>query len=86
MVDETACSALLNRGASLLAVGVHAVGGEFRKGDVVEIRCGGRPVGRGVVNYSSEDLKRIAGKKSAEIESIIGKARQVVDREKLVLD
>ena len=85
-INERARDALLKNGASLLAVGVVGAKGEFAKGEVVEITCGGRPVGRGKCNYSSKQLLSIAGKKKAEIAALLGKAEEVVDRENLVVN
>jgi len=84
-VNERAREALLRNGASLLAVGVVSVSGEFSKGDVVEIRCGNELIGRGKSNYSSGQLISIAGKKRDEIAKMLGKAEEVVDRENLVI-
>ncbi|MDO8339247.1 MAG: glutamate 5-kinase [Candidatus Burarchaeum sp.] len=85
-INERARDALLKNGASLLAVGVVGVKGEFEKGEVVEIRCGAALVGRGKCNYSAKQLLSIAGKKKAEIAALLGKAEEVVDRENLVFN
>jgi glutamate 5-kinase len=54
-LDEGAVRALRERKASLLAAGVHRVGGDFRTGDVVELRGpGGEAVGRGIVFWDAE--------------------------------
>ena len=63
-VDEGAERALRERGTSLLPVGVVQVEGEFEAGDAVEVRCDGRSVGKGIVNYSAEELRRIRGLKT----------------------
>ena len=62
-VDEGAERALRERGTSLLPVGVVGVEGNFEAGDAVEIRCDGRAVGKGIVNYSAE---RAAADQGAE--------------------
>ena len=62
-VDEGAERALRERGTSLLPVGVVEVEGEFEAGDAVEVRCDGRAVGKGIVNYSAE---RAAADQGAE--------------------
>ena len=49
IVDEGAERALRERGTSLLPVGVVEVEGDFEAGDAVEVRCDGRPVGKGIV-------------------------------------
>ena len=48
-VDDGAERALRERGTSLLPVGVVEVEGDFEAGDAVEVRCDGRPVGKGIV-------------------------------------
>ena len=72
MVDEGAFRAL-HRGGSLLAVGLVAVEGDFERGDTARIvKTDGAEIARGIVNYGSKDLSRIAGRASDEIESILG--------------
>jgi len=71
-IDPGARQALLNRGKSLLPAGVVTVEGEFDRGTVVAV-CGadGREIARGLVNYSSEEIRLIAGMKSTEIEKVL---------------
>lgn len=72
-VDHGAELALLNRGKSLLASGVLAVEGEFERGTVIEvINASGGEVARGLTNYSSSEIRQIAGLKSGDIEKILG--------------
>lgn len=72
-LDGGAVRAMVKRGKSLLPSGVVSVGGNFRFGDVVEIRDDrGAVLGRGLANYSSEEAARIAGKQTGEIASILG--------------
>ena len=61
IVDDGAERALRERGTSLLPVGVVGVEGEFEAGDAVEIRCDGRAVGKGIVNYSAGELRADQG-------------------------
>ena len=86
LIDAGAAIALIDKGASLLPIGVADAQGEFRRGDLVEIvlvesmlvesiRTDGdrtRSVARGVTQYSAADIRRIARRKSQEIESILG--------------
>jgi glutamate 5-kinase len=76
VVDAGAATALRDKGASLLPSGVIDADGEFRRGDMVEVlfREGGREhrIARGVTQYSAADIRRIARRKSHEIESILG--------------
>ncbi|MCG5239508.1 glutamate 5-kinase [Azospirillum doebereinerae] len=86
-VDEGALRAL-NHGASLLPAGVTAVYGEFDRGDVVVVRAlDGREVARGLTAYAAEDARRIAGRKSHEIEDVLGyRGRdEIVHRDDLVV-
>ncbi len=72
-VDDGAVKAVVELHKSLLPSGVKEVRGQFAEGDAVEI-CDlqGRPVARGLSGYASDDLKRIAGVKSADIEGVLG--------------
>jgi glutamate 5-kinase len=71
-IDAGAVSAL-GRGRSLLPAGVVNVKGPFDRGDSVNIvGPEGKSLGCGVANYSSADLERIKGCRSAEIPQILG--------------
>ncbi len=71
-VDDGAAAAL-SAGRSLLPAGVTAVSGRFERGDLVVVRNrAGRELARGLIAYSAEDAKRIAGHKSREIAALIG--------------
>ena len=71
-VDEGAQAALL-RGASLLPGGVRTVAGDFRRGDVIEVRASdGIALARGQAQYNAGESARIAGRHSREIEAILG--------------
>ncbi|MFC5578357.1 glutamate 5-kinase [Lysobacter niabensis] len=90
-VDAGAARALGTQGASLLPGGVVAVEGEFGRGDLVEIRLDGdaghRVIARGLVQYNSTDLRRIVGRHSRDIESILGYryGEAVIHRDDLVV-
>jgi glutamate 5-kinase len=87
LIDAGAAKALTKSGASLLAAGVVSIEGDFRAGDSVEIIHANRPCCKGLVNYSSTELKRILGCKSDEIKTILGysASEAVVHRDNLVL-
>ena len=71
-VDDGAKVALL-RGASLLPGGVRHVEGDFRRGDVVDVRAGdGTLLARGQAQYNAGESTRIAGRHSRDIEAILG--------------
>lgn len=73
VVDEGAAVALTRKGRSLLASGITAVRGEFERGAVVGVKSpSGTEVARGIVHYSSGEIRLIAGKRSTEIEKILG--------------
>lgn len=63
----------LDNGKSLLPAGVTAVTGRFGRGDPVEITApDGRRLGQGLSRYTAEEAARIRGRKSAEIEALLG--------------
>ncbi len=85
-VDNGAAKAL-RAGRSLLPAGVAAVMGKFRRGDAISVRDkSGRELARGLAAYSSDEAVRIAGRKSAEIEAILGYRRrdELIHRDDLV--
>jgi glutamate 5-kinase len=87
-IDEGAAAALRHEGRSLLPVGVQAVRGEFRRGDVVLCRDPlGRDVARGLSNYDAEELQRIQGCSSRDIEALLGYGGdpEIIHRDNLVL-
>jgi len=86
-IDAGAAGALRG-GRSLLPAGVTAVQGHFERGDAVDVADGdGRVVARGLVAYSSTDVQRIMGRKSGEIEQLLGyRGRaEVIHRDDLVM-
>lgn len=88
ILDQGACIALTKKGKSLLPSGILAVQGKFGLGDSVEC-CDqeGRVIAVGLINYGSEDLNRIRGRKSGEIAGILGYKDddEVMHRDNLVL-
>ncbi|MBD3426168.1 MAG: glutamate 5-kinase [Candidatus Omnitrophica bacterium] len=88
MVDEGAEKALIERNKSLLPSGVVAVKGNFADGDVVEVvGKTDRVIARGLSNYTSEEMKKIMGKKSQSIEEELGYKDydEVIHRDNLVI-
>lgn len=86
-VDDGAAQAL-SRGKSLLPAGVTTIEGRFERGDALIVRnAEGRELARGLSAYSSEDAERIRGRKSSEIEAILGfRGRdELIHRDDLVL-
>jgi glutamate 5-kinase len=87
-VDDGARAALLHRGKSLLAAGLAGVDGHFGVGAAVKVvDSAGRELARGLVNYSSDDIRRIQGRKSKEIQAILGRKDfdEVIHRNNLVV-
>jgi glutamate 5-kinase len=72
IIDAGAAKALAE-GKSLLPAGIRQIDGRFERGDAVLVRDqNGREIARGLVAYNVEDAERIAGKRSVEIEAILG--------------
>ncbi len=78
-IDAGAARALL-AGKSLLPGGVVGVTGEFARGDIVDIETvdiglagdAARVVARGLTQYNANEIRRLAGRQSREIEAILG--------------
>jgi len=86
-VDEGAARAL-RAGKSLLPAGVVQVKGRFDRGDAVVVRDpDGVEIARGLAAYSSADAERIRGRRSAELEGLLGyRGRdEMIHRDDLVL-
>jgi glutamate 5-kinase len=86
-VDAGAARALLS-GKSLLPAGVVKVRGVFERGDAVIVRDEqGEELARGLSAYSNVDADRLKGRKSAEIETLLGyRGRdELIHRDDLVL-
>jgi glutamate 5-kinase len=86
-IDAGARRALLE-GKSLLPAGVSGVRGHFERGDTVSVLGpDGTEVARGIITYSDADATRIMGRKSSEIEAVIGfRVRdEMIHRDDLVI-
>jgi glutamate 5-kinase len=89
VINHGAANALLKQGASLLAVGVVDVLGQFYAGDVVAVHVEGRlnEVARGIVQYSATELALIKGLQSQAIQETLKRADvEVIHRDKLVVE
>lgn len=72
-VDAGAVRALAGGRASLLPGGILDVAGEFHRGDLVEIvDAGDRPVARGLCQYGAAEVRRLIGRHSRDIASVLG--------------
>jgi glutamate 5-kinase len=88
VVDDGAEQKLLGEGKSLLPIGVVAVQGDFRRGDVIAVRGGsGKELARGLANYSSAETRLISRKPSTLIEATLGYVNEpeLIHRTNLVL-
>jgi len=73
IVNDGAKEAILNKESSLLPIGVVSILNDFKRGEVVSIRdTNDVEFARGIVNYNSEDCKRIIGNHSKEILNVLG--------------
>jgi glutamate 5-kinase len=85
-VDAGAARALREGAASLLPVGIVDVQGGFDAGDAVEVRDGGSKIGKGICNYSADELRQVMGLKSAQVREVLPRASdEAVHRDYFVL-
>lgn len=87
-VDAGAARVLRQSGRSLLPIGITAVTGEFRRGDIVACEDPqGQEIARGMANYDAGEARKLAGKASETIEQLLGYAGEAefVHRDNLVL-
>ena len=87
-LDAGAVTAL-KAGKSLLPAGVTGVSGGFEKGDCVRlIDPDGRAVGVGLAAYAADEAARLRGRRSDEIETLLGYrgASVLIHRDDMVLD
>jgi len=88
VIIDAGAAAALGRGKSLLPAGVREVRGQFDRGDTIRVMDeDGREVARGLAAYSSDDARRICGRRTAEIEALLGyRGRdEIVHRDDLVV-
>jgi len=86
-VDDGAVAAL-RRGKSLLPAGVNRVVGYFQRGDALIVRdSAGKEIARGLVAYSTADAERLRGRRSSEIDALLGYhgRAEIIHRDDLVL-
>jgi glutamate 5-kinase len=88
VLDAGARQAIEKQGKSLLAIGIKSVQGEFEKGQIVAlVNETGEEFARGLTNYNSGDVAKIAGKRSDGMAEILGKVpyAEVIHRDNLVV-
>ncbi len=72
-VNKGAKDAIIENQKSLLSIGIVDVKGDFKKGEIISIVDeDSTEFARGIVNYDSDDVKRIKGLHSAKIEEVLG--------------
>ncbi len=88
VIDDGATKAVRESGRSLLAVGVTEVQGEFEPGALVGLKSkDGTEIARGLANYSSDEIRRIQGRRSDQIAAALGHVPfgEVIHRDNLAL-
>lgn len=88
LVIDAGAESALRDGRSLLPVGVREVQGSFRRGDAVLVRsAAGRPLAHGLVAYSSDEARLLSGRKSEDLERVLGYRGpdEVIHRDNLAL-
>jgi glutamate 5-kinase len=86
-IDEGAERALLS-GKSLLPAGVLLAEGQFDRGDIVAVRNrAGREIARGLIAYQGDEARKLTGRRTVEIEAILGYRRrdEMIHRDDLAL-
>ena len=67
-------------------MGVAEVKGAFEAGDAVYVTCDGEQIGKGISEYSSRELGRVTGMKSAQVRELLPHAAdEVIHRDRFVL-
>lgn len=90
VVVDAGCAEAIHKagGCSILPAGVVAVEGCFEPGSTISVKDGdGHELARGLSHYSSEELEKIKGCKSCDIEDIIGHKNydEIIHRDDLVI-
>ena len=88
VIDDGATKAVRESGRSLLAVGITEVQGEFEPGALVGLKSrNGVEIARGLANYSSDEIRRIQGRRSDQIAAALGHVPfgEVIHRDNLAL-
>jgi glutamate 5-kinase len=85
-VDDGAARVLRETGSSLLPVGITEVEGEFEAGDAVDVTSDVESIGKGIVNYSAAELRRIKGLRTENVRELLPHAsEEAVHRDYFVL-
>lgn len=87
-LDDGAVKALCHHGKSLLPAGIAKIEGDFSANDAVDlVNLNGEEIGKGIVNYTSDELAKIKGQQSKDIPQILGYygVETVIHRDNLVI-
>lgn len=88
VVDKGCEQAIVTTGSSLLPTGITEVDGEFEQGSTIRVlNSEGREIARGVVNYGSDDVRKIAGVRTQDIIEKLGSKLydEVIHRDNMVV-
>jgi glutamate 5-kinase len=86
VVDPGAAKALREGGTSLLPVGITDVRGDFDAGDAVHVSEGRVVIGKGICNYTADELRRVRGMKSGAVRDVLPRAtEEAIHRDYFVL-
>jgi glutamate 5-kinase len=88
VIDDGAIKAILEKGKSLLPSGVIDVEGDFIMGDPVSCIDGeGTLIAKGLINFSSDEIRKIMGLKTAKIAQVLGHKDydEVIHRDNLAI-
>ena len=89
IIDDGARRALVEGKKSLLPAGVRAIDGDFARGDIVEVAgLDGELIGRGLVNYDADVMRRILGLKTGQIRELLGAVdyEEAIHRDNLIVN
>lgn len=87
-VDEGCKTALLEKGSSLLPVGIVDTEGHFSEGDTVAVYYNNQELARGISHYSDRDVSLIKGLRTEKLASALGVAAPydtVIHRDNLLI-
>lgn len=87
-IDDGAVRVITQSGSSLLPVGITAVNGVFRRGELVScVDSQGNEIARGLANYNSDEALKIAGQASTQLGDILGYGgdEEMIHRDNLVI-
>lgn len=87
LVDKGCRDAIIDKGSSLLPVGIVRIDGIFQEGDIVNVVYDGITIAKGITNYSSININAIKGLKTTDITKVLGHDGiydEVIHRDNLV--